>query len=275
MAEQQEPNSSGGLTVPGGGLKKYKPDTSSMNWKSTQYMPGIATEVESEWMEKLYQKFKEIDNIKGLIQSSINDLDKDHLAQKQILNNSFDSMINLLEKRRETLLNSMNEKVVSYKKELNEKLTKMTSDRKELSEIKNEYEENINDQDLVDIEKRETDNVKMIDNALKKTQFKSSKLKPKHPQFIIDQNEINDKLNNLAQFILKTEIPDPPIVSVLVRSSENALIEVLMPQKYNDDPVCHILSIYFLMKVHNLCIRSPNMSWIFIKDLWRKRNMRM
>ena len=242
MAEQ--PNYNQSLTVPTT-LKKYKPDTSTMNWKSTQYMPGVATEVESEWMEKLYQKFKEIDNNKGLIQSTINDLDKDYVEQKQILNDSFDSMIGLLEQRREILLNSMNDKVIKYKKDLNDKLLSMTSDRKQFTEIKKEYEENVNDQDITDIEQREIDNVKMIRDALKKSKNKS-KTKPKHPQFIIDQNEINSTLNNLGSFILKTEIPDPPTVDVLVRTSENALIEVLMDEKYNDDPVCPIFRAYFL-----------------------------
>merc|ERR1719410_756955 len=86
-----------------GSLEQANAVTASPNWKSTQYMPGIATEVESEWMEKLYQKFKEIDTLKGLIQSASNNLDKDHMEQSQALNKSFDGMIALLNKRRETL----------------------------------------------------------------------------------------------------------------------------------------------------------------------------
>eukprot|EP00483_Globobulimina_turgida_P002751 UN02756 len=250
MAEQVPPKSNT-LQVPSGGaggvtpqLQKYTPDTSKTNWKSTQYMPGIATEVESEWMEKLYQKFKEIDNIKALIQSTINDLDKDHVLQKQELNDSFGSMICLLESRRDLLLDTMNNKVVKYKKDLNQQMVQMISGRKELAQTKKKYEENVNNKDLTDIEQRESDNIKMISDTLNKCDIKS-KLKPKHPTFVINQIAVDKYLNNVADFILKTEIPEAPTVSVLVRTSENALIEVLMDEKYNDDPVLkYELNIY-------------------------------
>eukprot|EP01084_Bolivina_argentea_P230541 388928_1 len=232
MAQQDESNT---LQLPSK-MQKYTPDTSKANWKSQMYLPGVATEVETEWNEKLYQKFKQIDNMKGLIQNTINNLDKDYVSEKQKLNDSFASMILLLENRRDLLLNSMHNNVIKYKKDLNSQLSQLQCDRKQLIEVKNQYEENVNNKDLTDIEERENNNVKIVSNALNNCQIKS-KLKPKHPSYIINQKNINNQINNFGEFILKTEIPQSPIVCVLVRTSENALIEILMDEKYNDDNV--------------------------------------
>merc|ERR1719266_2778543 len=99
---------------------------------------------------------------------------------------------------------------MEYKKDLNMKLQSMSSDRKQLTEIKKKYEKN--------------ENVKMISDALDQNNIKT-KLKPKHPKYVINQKMVNRNFNNLGDFILKTEIPEAPTVSVLVRTSETVLIE--------------------------------------------------
>lgn len=220
-----------------GSYEQAKAATSSPNWKSCQYMPGIATEVESEWMEKLYQKFKDVDDLKGMIQTSINELDKDYLSQTQALNTSFDAMITRLNQRREALIDAMSENVATYKQSLKTKLNKLSADRKELTAIKKQYEQNVDNPQLTDIEKRENTNVCMIQKALNQAQIEKKKLKAKHPKYEINQTETDLYLSNLGTFILQTEIPEAPSVSVLFRTADTALIEVLMPQKYSDDPV--------------------------------------
>lgn len=284
MAEQGKPSTLQVPTASGAppSLQKYSPDTSQMNWKSQQYMPGVATEVESEWMEKLYQKFKQIDTMKDSLQKEINNLDKDHVAQKQALNKSFDAMLSLLEQRRNALLETMNQKVSAYKKDLNTKLNTLTNERKQFTQIKGQYEANVNNKQLTDIEQRENTNVQMISDALSKSQS-ARKLKPKHAKFLINQSDIDERLRNVADFQLAAERPDAPIVSVLVRTSESALIEILMHEKYNDDPVAkYELNVYkgemdekeqesvnenHYLKVEVEVIQDDNISFYQIGDL--------
>eukprot|EP01084_Bolivina_argentea_P079396 144028_1 len=223
-------------------LKKYTPDTSTKNWKSQQYMPGIATQVESEWMEKLYTKMAEIGTMRGLIQKGINAAQEDHVSSRKQLNDSFESMITVLQQRRDELLQQMATEVTQYRKDLNHKLSKMKAEGDQLKAIKKQYDEHLNDKDATDIEQREKENVELISNALRdnKTQ---TKWKPKHPIFSINQAETNAMLAHLGEYVFKTEVPSPT-VSVLVRTSENALIEVLMDERIDGEVLKYEVDIY-------------------------------
>eukprot|EP01084_Bolivina_argentea_P068059 123849_1 len=83
------------LSVPKQQSASYKPNTTLKNWKSQNYIAGVASDAETEAIDNLYGKFKEISNQKGLIQTTINDLDKEYLFEQEILNKSFNSMISL------------------------------------------------------------------------------------------------------------------------------------------------------------------------------------
>ena len=213
----------------------------SMNWKSEQYRPGVATEVESTWIHQLYEKFKEVDEMKTNIQSILLSLDRACLPQKNKLNESFDEIIACLEKRRAELLTGMAEQVSDYKKELNRKLLALSSDRQALRRIKLNYEENINNKELRDIEQRESRNVQIISDALHRYEMAAmtaKRIKPKSPEYVVNKEFALWIIANLGDFSLSLPKAEAPTISILQRTQSDVLAEIMMDHNSQQEPVC-------------------------------------
>ena len=242
-----KPSQSSSSIPIGGGTGSYKPLSTQQQKKrgsgqqqqQQQQQHVIVSPEEHDAISKLYQRYEDSTKLILSLKNSFSLLEKSSKQCKIDVNQGFDKLIENLENKKIELI----EECKNIKNIKKDKLMKQLEDLKtycnKITNGKKKYEELISDQKL-DIHKRKTLILTMIDNILNDKNITLVMITQPKIAFNVNNKQINKFLNNLI--IDDCDQPFPPIIIIQKIQYDYCQIIWKLDKKYQTNNTKKILS---------------------------------